>query len=91
MGPFSPAALGEFRYVRMIPDQYTKWNDVYLIKSKEDAVDTVKCFVQWIVFSLRRSVEGIRTDRGGKYTAGCFKKHCFDTGVRHEFASTATP
>ena len=59
MGPISPAALGGFRYISKITDQHTKWKEVYVIKSKEDAVDTIKCFVQGLVIPLGLRVERI--------------------------------
>lgn len=62
------------------------------MKGKKDAVDTSsECFVQGIVIPLRRSVERIRTSRGGEYAAGYFESYCLDTGIRHEFGSVATP
>lgn len=35
LGPFSPTALGGFKYVTKFVDQLTKWKDVVLMKDKD--------------------------------------------------------
>ena len=38
MGPITPEALGGYKYVSKISDEYTKWTEIYLLKSKHDAL-----------------------------------------------------
>ena len=35
MGPILPEALGGFKYVCKISDEYTRWTDIYLLKTKD--------------------------------------------------------
>ncbi|CAN0393136.1 unnamed protein product, partial [Laminaria digitata] len=90
LGPVSPPALGGYRYVSKFTDQHSKWKEVFLIKEKADAVNTLKQFVQTVVIPRGLRIERLRTDRGGEYTAGYFEKYCLDTGITHEFAATNT-
>ena len=49
MGPMSPPALGGFQHVSKFVDQQTKWKEIFLIKAKSDAVDTLELFNQSLV------------------------------------------
>ena len=58
MGPMSPLALGGFEYVSKFVDQQTKWKEIFLIKAKSDAIDTLKLFNQSMVIPA-----GLRLER----------------------------
>ena len=49
LAPVSPPAPGGFRYVSKFTGQHSKWKEVFLIKEKADAVNTLKRFVQTVV------------------------------------------
>ena len=91
LGPVSPPALGGFRYVSMFTDQHSKWKEVFLIREKVDAINTLKQCVQTVVVPRGLRIERLRTDRGGEYTAGYFEKYCLVTGIIHVFAATNAP
>ncbi|CAM9708118.1 unnamed protein product [Ascophyllum nodosum] len=66
MGPLSPPALGGFRYVIKFSDQLTKWNEVFLLKEKKSAVDTVQLYNQAVVIPSGLRLERLRADKGGE-------------------------
>ena len=39
MGPITPPALGDYRYVSKISDEYTKWTEIHLLKFKRYALN----------------------------------------------------
>ena len=91
MGPLSPPALGGFRYVSKFSDQLTKWNEVFVLKEKNSAVDTVQLYNQAVVIPSGLRLERLRADKGGENTGAAFRKYCLDVGIKLEFASTNTP
>ena len=84
-------SLGGFLYVSKFTDQHSKCMEVFLIKEKGDAINTLKHFVQTVVIPSGLRIERLGTDRGGEYTVGHFEKYCLDTGISHEFAVTNPP
>ena len=91
MGPISPSALRGFQYVSKITDVFSRWTTLYLMKSKSDTLDTFKLFVHSVVMPLGRRVHRLRTDKGGEYIGKYFRDYCVNSGVKLEFAATATP
>ena len=91
MRPLSPPALGGFRYVSKFSDQLTKWNEVFLLKEENSAVDTVQLYNQAGVMPSGLRLERLRADKGGENTGEAFRKYCLDVGIKLEFSSTNTP
>ena len=91
MGPLSPPALGRFRYVSNFLDQLTKWNEVFLLKEKNSAVDTVQLYNQAVVIPSGLRLERLRADKEGENRGEAFRKYCLHVGIKLEFASTNTP
>ena len=91
MGPLSPPALGGFRYVSKFLDQLTKRNEVFLLKEKNSAVDTVQLYNQAVIIPSGLRLELLRADKKGDNTGAPFRKYCLDVGIKLEFASTNTP
>ena len=91
MGPITPPALGDYRYVSKISDEYTKWTEIHLLKSKRDALHSFQAFVKSVVIPSGFRVERLRADKGGEYIGQTFKDYCLQTGIKLEYASTNTP
>ena len=45
MGPFTPVAIGGYKYIGKITDEYTKWTAVYLVTNKNQALQLLERFV----------------------------------------------
>ncbi|CAN0476461.1 unnamed protein product, partial [Laminaria digitata] len=91
MGPLTPEALGGYKYITKISDEYTKWTETYLLKSKHDALSSFQVFVQSVVIPSGFRVERLRVDKGGEFISKEFQDYCLQTGVSLEYASTNTP
>ena len=46
MGPIKPAVLGGYSYVTKFDDQHTKWKEIFLIKTKPQALDALELYKQ---------------------------------------------
>ena len=63
VGPLTPEALGGYKYITNISDEYTKWTEPYLRKSRHDALSSFKVFVQSVVIPSGFRVEGLGVDK----------------------------
>lgn len=91
MGPISPPAMGGFKYVSKITDEFTKYKEIYLIKTKGEAVDTIQLYVQSVVAPLGFRIQGLRADRGTEYTGEALRKYCRQTAINLRYAAVNTP
>ena len=84
MGPFTPTAHGEYKFVSKITDQFTKWTAVYLLRSKYQALASLQLFVTSTVIPLVKRVIKWRADKEIEFTGNMFKNYCLGTGTtRH--------
>ena len=91
MGPLTPEALGGYKYITNISDEYTKRVEPYFLKSKHDDLSSIQIFVQSVVIPSGFRVERLRVDKGGELISKEFQDYCLQTGVSIEYASTNTP
>ena len=90
MGPLTPEALGGYKYITKISDEYTKWTEPYLLKSKHDDLSSFQVFVQTVVIPSGFRVERLRVDKGGDFISKMFQSTCLQTAVLTEYAITNT-
>lgn len=64
---------------------------VYLIKTKDEAIDTLERFMQDVIIPNGFRLEQLRSDCGGEYVASYFKKYCKTVGIKQELTAPATP
>ena len=91
MGPFTPVAIGGYKYVSKITDEYTKWTTVYLLTNENKALKWLQLFVGSTVIPFGGRIVRWRADRGGDYTEEESRQYCLETGIIQEFAATNTP
>ena len=91
MGPFTPEALGGYKYVSKISDEHIRWTEIYILKSKDGALHAFQSFVQSMVIPSGVRVERLRAYKAGEFIGNDFKDYCAQTGVLLEYASTNTP
>ena len=60
MGPLTPEALGGYKNITNISDEYTKWTEPYSLKSKHDALSSFKVSVQFVAIPSGFRVEQLR-------------------------------
>ena len=60
MGPLTPEALGGYKYITKISNEYIKWTEIYLLKSKHDALCSFQVFAQSVVIPSGFRVEWLR-------------------------------
>ena len=90
-GQLRPVALGGFKFLSKIIDQFTKWSEVFLLKAKSDVVDSLQLYNQHTVIPSGYRLGRVKRDRGGEFSVNAFRQYGREVGVRLEFAATNTP
>ena len=63
MGPIKPAAKGGYVYVSMFTDDF-RMKGIFLLKSKDQAVDSLRLYSQIVAAPLGLRIQRVRTDKG---------------------------
>ena len=90
VGPFTPVAIGGYKYVSKITDEYTEWTAVSLLTNKKQALQSLRLFVGSTVIPFGDRIVRFRADKGG-YTGEEFQQYCSETGIIQAIAATNTP
>ena len=91
MGPMTPEALGGYKYVSKNSDEHTKWMEMYLLMSKDDALSSFQSFVQSMVIPRDSRVERLRADKAGEFISNEQKDYCLQTELSLAYASINVP
>ena len=68
MEPIKPAGLGGNIYVTKIVDQHTKWKEIFLIKTKPQALDALELYNKALVIPNNTRSIRLRSDEGTEFT-----------------------
>ena len=91
LGPVTPAARVDYRFMAKYSDHFTKFKGVYFIPTKDKALMTLVKFVQDLVMPLGLRLQHLRADGGGEFTADYYRDYCKTTVTIQQFSSPNTP
>ena len=91
MGPFTPPAKGGYRYVSKFTDDYSRMKEVYLLRNKPEAAESLHQYNMTVAVPLGLRIEIVRCDKGGEYIGKEFKTLCVNAGINVEYTATSTP
>ena len=91
MGPFTPAAKGGYRFVSKFKDDYSRMKEIFLLKNKTEAAESLHQYNMTVVAPLGLRIENLRCDKGGEYTGQEFRTLCVGAGINIEYTATNTP
>jgi hypothetical protein len=75
---------GEKRYFMTLIDDATRFCYVYLLRTKDDALDYFKIYKAEVENQLERKIKRLRSDHGGEYFPKYFDELCEEHGIIHE-------
>nr|GEU80219.1 Pol polyprotein [Tanacetum cinerariifolium] len=81
---------GGNKYFIMFIDDCTKYCYVYLLKSKDEAIDKFVLYKTEVENQLGKKIKVVRSDRGCEYMSP-FTELCAKHGIRHEFTAPYSP
>ena len=82
LGPFSPPALGGFKYAAKLVDQQTKWKEVVLMKDKTSSEDALALLNKGTVISTGERIHCLHGDQGTEFTSAAFRQHWQASGIK---------
>ena len=88
-GPLPPSLFHNNRYAVVFMDDCTEVRYLYFVKRKSDVATAFAMFCA--DFKQWGSIDRVRTDNGGEYTAKAFTKVAADEMVSHEWSCPRTP
>eukprot|EP00903_Cladosiphon_okamuranus_P019283 g17724.t1 len=91
LGPFTPVALGGFKYAAKFVDHHTKWKEVVLMQDKTCSLDALVLFNKGTVIPRGARIHVLRADKGTEFTSAVYRQYCLDVGIQLQFASPNTP
>ena len=81
---------GGNKYFITFIDDSTKYCYVYLLKSKDEAVEKFNLYKQEVENQLNKKIKKVRSDRGGEYVEP-FGEFCARNGIIHEVTPPYSP
>ena len=84
-----PSHGGKKYFITFI-DDCTRYCYVYLLNSKDEAIDAFKKYKIEVENQLNKKIKMIRSDRGGEYEFP-FQEICLENGIIHQMTAPYTP
>ncbi|XP_075475084.1 retrovirus-related Pol polyprotein from transposon TNT 1-94 isoform X1 [Primulina tabacum] len=81
---------GGNKYFITFVDDSTKFCYVYLLKSKDEAIDKFVKYKSEVENQLSKKIKVLRSDRGGEYESP-FAEFCAQHGIKHERTAPYSP
>jgi transposase InsO family protein len=75
---------GGKKYFMTLIDDLTRYCYVYLLRTKDEALDYFKVYKAEVENQLERKIKRVRSDRGGEYFSTEFNLFCSEHGIIHE-------
>ncbi|KAI3522492.1 hypothetical protein L1887_00319 [Cichorium endivia] len=90
-GPVTPPTPAGNRYFMLLVDDFSRVMWVYLLKSKDEALQTFKNFRTKVEVETGEKLKIFRTDRGGEFLSNQFTMYCQETGLDRHYTSPYSP
>ncbi|GJR77919.1 retrovirus-related pol polyprotein from transposon TNT 1-94 [Tanacetum coccineum] len=86
----TPSKGGKNYYITFI-DDYSKFYYVYLINTKDEALNMFKTYKAEVKNQPDKKIKILRSDKGGEYESNDFSKFCSTSGIVHQTTAPYTP
>jgi transposase InsO family protein len=90
-GPITPATPSGSRYFLLLVNDRSRFMWLRMLRSKDQAADTIKQFQQIAEAETGRKLRAFRSDRGGEFNSIEFAEHCTEHGVRRQLTAPYSP
>ena len=82
---------GGKRYFMTLIDDGTKYYYVFLLKTKDEALECFKTYKVEVENQLEKKIKRVTSDRGGEYFSNEFDLLCSENGIIHEWTPPYLP
>ncbi|KAL8133453.1 hypothetical protein AgCh_008783 [Apium graveolens] len=90
-GPMNIQARGGYEYFVTFIDDYSRYGYVYLLRCKSGCFDKFKEYKAKTEKRLNKSINSLRSDRGGEYLLGEFREYLSENGIESQLTAPGTP
>ncbi len=82
-GPMNVKSFGKSQYFVTFIDEYSRYTEVYFLKSKDEVLEKFKQYVSQAE-KLGKRVKNLRSDNGGEYCSKVFDDYLKAKGITHQ-------
>ncbi|CAI7830515.1 unnamed protein product [Closterium sp. NIES-54] len=96
-GPDRVSGQGRERYFLLVVDDYTQYNTVFPLRSKEEVLDVLIPWICTVRLQLRDRfradlpVQRLHSNRGGEFSSNLLRDFCCGEGILESFTLLASP
>ncbi|GJU82709.1 retrovirus-related pol polyprotein from transposon TNT 1-94 [Tanacetum coccineum] len=90
-GPMRVASINEKKYILVIVDDYSRFNWVKFLKTKDEAPAAIIKCIKNIQVRLKAIVQNVRTDNGTKFVNQTLREWYKNVGITHQTSVARTP
>lgn len=87
----SPPSKTSIKYILVIIDDYSRFNRIYLMKTKSESEIKIMSFINEIVNKTGKCPAIIHTDRGGEFNSSVFRSNLEKLGITVEAGPANSP
>ena len=82
---------GSFKYILVLIDDYSRYNQIYLLQKKHECKAKIMTFIREIHTHLYVTPAILHTDRGGEFGSNVFKTFLSEKGISLEQGPANSP
>lgn len=90
-GPLPVPSLANSEYFILFTENYSRKLWIYFLRSKDQALEKFKIFINMIENQTGRKILTLRSDRGGEYLSKAFSEYLHDQGIVCQLTAACTP
>ena len=90
-GPMQTHSLNGCVYFMTFIDDFSRKTWLYLLKQKSEAFEVFKRFKSMVENESGKSINILKSDRGGEYNLKEFIEFCNSHGIKRQFTARYTP
>ncbi|KAH9737203.1 Integrase catalytic domain-containing protein [Citrus sinensis] len=99
-GPFTPIAIGGYKYFITFIDDFSRYGHVELLAEKSKSLSVFQAFKANVELQKGKQIKAVRSDRGGEYygrydetgrNPGPFAKFLQECGIEAQYTMPGTP
>lgn len=90
-GPITPSTASGNRYFFLLVDDYSRLMWIYLLKTKDEALEAFKKFQVLVEKNSSNKIQIFRSDRGGEFMSKDFISYCEGVGIKRHYTAPYSP
>lgn len=91
IGPINPHSSSGFKYILTFVDDFTRYNHIYLLKSKDETFSKFRQYKYLVENQTGAKIVKLKSDRGGEYSSNEFLAYLKQEGIQIERGPAERP